>query len=74
MTRGNDDLQLPFRKSTLNGVEFLGNCSGQCVSYLIQEGWFGSEAVNVHPVTANRHCRNGELNGWGAFSGKHSSG
>jgi cold shock CspA family protein len=48
MIRGDDGLQLPFRKSALNGVEFLGLCSGQRVSYLIQEGWLGKEAVNVH--------------------------
>jgi len=43
---------LPFRRSALKGVEFLGLCSGQRVSYLIQEGWLGREAVNVHPLSA----------------------
>lgn len=35
MIRGDDGIQLPFRKSVLNGVEFLRLCSGQRVSY----GW-----------------------------------
>lgn len=62
MIRGDDGLQLPFRKSTLIGVEFLGLCSGQRVSYLIEEGWLGREAVNVHPVPADRTRTNGEVN------------
>jgi len=74
MIRGDDGLQLPFRKSALNGVEFLSLCSGQRVSYLIREGWLGREAVNIHPVPANQHRRNGEHNGWGAFPGENSSG
>jgi cold shock CspA family protein len=52
MIRGDDGLQLPFRKSALKGVGFLGLSSGQRVSYLIQEGWLGREAVNVHPLSA----------------------
>ena len=51
---GDDGSQLPFRKSALNGIEFLGLSSGQRVSYLIQEGWLGGEAVNVYPVPADQ--------------------
>lgn len=61
MIRGNDGLQLPFRKSALNGVEFPGLCSGQRVSYLIQEGWLGREAVNVHPLPADQPPENEQL-------------
>ncbi len=68
-----DGLQLPFRKSALNGVEFLGLCSGQRVSYLIQEGWLGREAVNVHPLPADQPRRNGEANDRDAFPGENSS-
>jgi cold shock CspA family protein len=50
MICGDDGYHLPFRKSTLSGVEFLSLFSGLRVSYLIQEGWLGREAVNVYPV------------------------
>jgi cold shock CspA family protein len=62
MICGDDGYQLPFRKSTLNGVEFLSLFSGLRVSYLIQEGWLGREAVNVHPVPVDRTRTNGEAN------------
>ena len=53
MIRGHDGSQLLFCKFALNGVGFRGLCSGQRVSYLIQEGWIAREAVNVHPVPAD---------------------
>ena len=52
MIRGDDGLQLPFRKSALNGVEFLGLCSGQRVSYLIQEGWLRQGGCERPPVVS----------------------
>ena len=67
MICGDDGVQLPFRRSALNGVEFLGLRSGQRVSYLIQEGWLRREAVNVHPLSADQYPGNGDLNGLGRF-------
>lgn len=60
MIYGDDGVQLPFRKSALEGMEFFGLCSGQRVSYLIQEGWLGREAVNVHLVPMDRTRTNRE--------------
>jgi cold shock CspA family protein len=74
MIRGDDGVQLAFRKSALNGVEFPGLCSGQRVSYLIQEGWLGREAVNVRPLPADQDRRNGEVNVQSAFPRENSSG
>jgi cold shock CspA family protein len=54
MIRGDDGVQLPFRKSALNGVEFLGLSSGQRVTYRIHEGWLGKEAVEVNPEPVGR--------------------
>lgn len=54
MIRGDDGYELPFRKSTLNGVEFLGLLSGLRVSYQIQDGWLGKEAVAVRPLTGKQ--------------------
>lgn len=50
MIRGDDGVQLPFCKSALNGTEFLRLCSGQRVSYQIQDGWRGKKAVAVRPL------------------------
>lgn len=52
MIRGDDGEQVPFRKSALDGVEFQALSSGQRVSYRIQEGWLGKEAVDVRPMLA----------------------
>lgn len=52
MIRGDDGEQVPFRKSTLHGVDFRSLASGQLVSYRIKEGWLGKEAVEVRPLPA----------------------
>ncbi|MEK9139165.1 MAG: hypothetical protein AAB393_18750 [Bacteroidota bacterium] len=57
MIRGDDGLQLPFRKSALNGVEFDALFSGQKVSYRVQEGWLGNEAVEVRPLPVERAAK-----------------
>jgi cold shock CspA family protein len=54
MIRGDDGYELPFRKSTLNEAEFLALSSGLRVSYQIQDGWLGKEAVAVHPLPVHR--------------------
>jgi cold shock CspA family protein len=54
MIRGDDGYQLPFRKSTLNGVEFPDLFSGLRVSYQIQDGWLGKEAVAVRPLPGHQ--------------------
>ena len=54
MIRGDDGYELPFRKSTLTVAEFLSLCTGLRVSYQIQEGWLGKEAVAVRPLTAQQ--------------------
>ena len=54
MIRADDGEQVPFRKSALQGVEFLALSSGQWVSYRIQEGWLGKEAVEVRPLPMER--------------------
>lgn len=54
MIRGDDGEQVPFRKSALQGVEFRTLSSGQWVSYRIQEGWLGKEAVEVRPLPTER--------------------
>lgn len=59
MIRGDDGEQVPFRKSALHGVEFRALCSGQCVSYRIEEGWLGKEAVEVRPLSAERIASTG---------------
>ena len=59
MIRGNDGVELPFRKSGLNGVEFRALFSGQRVSYRIQEGWLGKEAVEVRPLPVERAAEKG---------------
>ncbi len=59
LIRGDDGLQLPFRKSALNGVEFRALFSGQRVRYRIQEGWLGKEAVEVRPLPAERAAEKG---------------
>jgi cold shock CspA family protein len=48
--RGDDGHEWFFRKSTLEGVEFLGLFSGLRVSYQIQDGWLGKEAVAIRPL------------------------
>jgi cold shock CspA family protein len=50
MIRGDDGAQVPFRKSALSGAEFQTLSSGQRVSYRIQDGWLGREAVEVQPL------------------------
>jgi cold shock CspA family protein len=54
MIRGDDGAQVPFRKSSLTGVDFCGLSSGQRVCYQIQDGWLGKEAVEVRPLTMDR--------------------
>jgi len=58
MIRGDDGAQVPFRKSGLSGVEFRALSSGQRVSYQIQDGWLGKEAVEVRPVLPERAPEN----------------
>jgi len=50
MIRGDGGHHVPFRKSTLDGVEFRGLFSGLRVTYQIQDGWLGKEAVAVRPL------------------------
>jgi len=50
MIRGDDGEQAPFRRSALHGTDFRSLSSGQRVSYRIQEGWLGKEAVEVHAL------------------------
>jgi len=59
MIRGDDGAQLPFRKSALSGVGFHTLSSGQKVSYWVQDGWLGKEAVEVQPlpIKGNRRSR-----------------
>ncbi len=54
MIRGDDGEQVSFRKSALHGVDFRSLSSGQRVSYRIQEGWLGKEAVEVRPLPMER--------------------
>ena len=50
MIRGDDGAQVLFRKSALSGAEFHTLSLGQRVSYRVQEGWLGKEAVEVQPL------------------------
>ncbi|MFI5059197.1 MAG: cold-shock protein [Candidatus Acidiferrales bacterium] len=52
--RGDDGAQVHFRKSALSGVEFCALSSGQRVSYRVQDGWLGKEAVEVRPLPMER--------------------
>ncbi len=54
MIRGDDGEQVSFRKSALHGADFRSLSSGQRVSYRIQEGWLGKEAVEVRPLPMER--------------------
>lgn len=54
MIRGDDGAQVPFRKSALSGAEFYALSSGQRVSYRVQDGWLGKEAVEVRPLPMER--------------------
>ena len=54
MVRGDDGEQVPFRKSALHGADFRSLSSGERVSYQIQEGWLGKEAVEVRPLSMER--------------------
>lgn len=54
MIRGDDGVQVPFRKSALSDVEFHTLSSGQRVCYRIQDGWLGKEAVDVHPLVPEK--------------------
>ena len=58
MIRGDDGEQVPFRKSALSGVEFRALSAGQRVSYQIQDGWLGKEAVEVRPVPHEKAFEN----------------
>jgi len=58
MIRGDDGAQVPFRKSALSGVELRALSSGQRVSYQIQDGWLGKEAVEVRLVLPERAPEN----------------
>ena len=58
MIRGDDGAQVPFRKSALSGVEFRALSAGQRVSYQIQDGWLGKEAVEVRLVLPERAPEN----------------
>jgi cold shock CspA family protein len=49
-----DGEQVSFRKSALHGVDFHSLFSGQRVSYRIQEGWLGKEAVEVRPLQVEK--------------------
>lgn len=53
MIRGDDGVQVPFRKSALSGVEFYALSSGQRVCYRVQDGWLGKEAMDVRPLLAH---------------------
>ena len=59
MIRGDDGAQVPFRKSSLNGAEFHMLSSGQRVSYRVQDGWLGKEAVEVRPLPMERIAGHG---------------
>jgi len=59
MIRGDDGTQVPFRKSSLSGAEFHMLSSGQRVSYRVQDGWLGREAVEVQPVLVEKLIENG---------------
>ena len=50
MIRGDDGAQVPFRKSALSGAKFHTLSSDQRVSYRVQDGWLGEEAVEVQPL------------------------
>lgn len=54
MIRGDDGAQVPFRRSALDGVDFSTLSSGQRVSYQVQQGWLGREAVEVRPLFRKR--------------------
>lgn len=50
LIRGNDGLEIPFRRAALSGVDFQALFAGQCVRYRVQSGWWGPEAVEVQPM------------------------
>jgi cold shock CspA family protein len=58
MIRGDDGVQIPFRKSALSGVEFYSLSSGQRVYYRIRNGWLGREAVEVRPGLVEKGAEN----------------
>ena len=58
MIRGDDGGQVRFQKSALSGVEFRALSAGQRVSYQIQEGQLGKEAVEVRPLLAEKAPEN----------------
>lgn len=59
MIRGDDDTQVPFRRSALTGVEFCSISSGQRVYYQIQHGRLGREAGDVRPAIVKKGSGNG---------------
>jgi cold shock CspA family protein len=58
LIRGDDGAQVPFRKAGLADVEFRALSAGQKVSYQIQDGWLGKEAVEVRPVSTEKAPEN----------------
>jgi cold shock CspA family protein len=56
MIRGDDGVQIPFRKSSLGGVEFREVTSGLRVRFRVQEGWLGKEAVEVRPIVPDQNA------------------
>ena len=58
MIRGDDGVQVPFRKSALCELDFHTLSSGQRVCYRIQDGWLGKEAVDVRPVLTEKEAEN----------------
>jgi cold shock CspA family protein len=54
MIRGDDRVQLLFRKSAVSEAEFHMLSSGQRVSYRVQDGWLGKEAVEVRLLPTQR--------------------
>ena len=59
MIRDDDGAPVPFLKSALSGAEFYTLSSGQRVSYRVQDGWLGKEAVEVRPVGIERIAGHG---------------
>jgi cold shock CspA family protein len=58
MIRGDDGVQITFRKSALNGVDFYALSSGQRVCYRVEDSWLGKEAVEVRPLLVEKAAEN----------------
>jgi len=50
LIRGNDGLEIPFRRAGLDGIDFRSLFAGQRVCYRVQTGWWGPEAVEAQPM------------------------